>query len=152
MKGTSEAELNKQFEVIEIILNIIENFLDLRHWKIPKKLMDNIFESAFLPYLEEALRAGTLLEITKHPIKFRTVFKIVRTLAKHPQLVEALIPLPKNYQPKQIESVQALMKSLENNANIFLSCLKPTQEAKKNEKDKISEELAHDIVNTSKQV
>lgn len=51
MKGVTEAELNKEFELTGIILNIIENFLDLRHWKIPKKLFDNIFESAFLPYL-----------------------------------------------------------------------------------------------------
>lgn len=43
MKGVTEETLNKEFEVIEIILNMIENFLDLRHWKIPKKLLDNIF-------------------------------------------------------------------------------------------------------------
>ena len=52
MKGTTEDERNKEFEVIEIILNMIENFLDLRHWKIPKKLLDNIFESALMPFLE----------------------------------------------------------------------------------------------------
>lgn len=39
MKGVTEAELIKQFEVIELILNIIENFLDLKHWKVPKKVL-----------------------------------------------------------------------------------------------------------------
>jgi hypothetical protein len=42
-------------------LNIIENFLDLKHWNVPKKLLENIYQSALLPYLEDALRAGTLL-------------------------------------------------------------------------------------------
>jgi hypothetical protein len=33
--------------------------------------MENIYESALLPYLEDSLRAGTLLEISKLPAKFK---------------------------------------------------------------------------------
>lgn len=51
----------KEFEVTELILNIIENFLDLKHWNVPKKVTENMYESALLPYLEDSLRAGTLL-------------------------------------------------------------------------------------------
>lgn len=53
--------------MVEIILNIIENFLDIRTWKIPESLLGDIYESALLPFVEDGLRAGTLLEISKHP-------------------------------------------------------------------------------------
>lgn len=48
-------------------MNIIENFLDIKHWKIPDILINNINQSALLPFIEDGLRAGTLLEISKHP-------------------------------------------------------------------------------------
>ena len=91
---------------------MIENFLNIRHWKIPKKLMENIYESSLLPYLEDALRAGTLLEISKYPPKFRLVFKMLRTFANHSQLVPILMTIPQNYHPKQTQSIQSLIKSL----------------------------------------
>jgi hypothetical protein len=91
--------------------------------------MENIYESALLPYLEDSLRAGTLLEISKLPAKFKLVFKILRTLARNPHLVPTLMPINKKYHPKQIESLQSLIKSLENTATIFLSCLKPNKES-----------------------
>jgi hypothetical protein len=67
MKGEINESKKKEFEVVEIILNIIENFLDIRQWKIPDSLLENIYESALLPFIEDGLRAGTLLEISKHP-------------------------------------------------------------------------------------
>ena len=76
-------EKKKEFEVVGIILNIIENFLDIKHWKIPDQLIAIINESALLPFIEDGLRAGTLLEISKHPEKFRIIFKIIRTFSKH---------------------------------------------------------------------
>lgn len=44
------------------------------------------------------------------------------------------------------------MKSLESNASIFISCLKQSNDSKKSDKDKVSEELALDILETSKQI
>ncbi len=34
---------------------------------MPENLLETIFESALLPFIEDGLRAGTLLEISKHP-------------------------------------------------------------------------------------
>lgn len=73
---------------------------------------------------------------------------MLRTFSNHSQLVPILMTIPQNYYPKQIQSIQSLIKSLENTANIFLSCLK--QNKNTTEKEKISEELANDIINTSK--
>jgi hypothetical protein len=67
MKGEGLSAKKKEFEVVEIILNIIENFLDIRQWKMPDTVLHNIFQSALLPFIEDGLRAGTLLEISKHP-------------------------------------------------------------------------------------
>jgi hypothetical protein len=61
MKGEINESRKKEFEVVEIILNIIENFLDIKHWKVPDSLLENIYESALMPFIEDGLRAGTLL-------------------------------------------------------------------------------------------
>ena len=73
---------------------------------------------------------------------------MLRTFANHSQLVPILMTIPQNYHPKQTQSIQSLIKSLENTAVIFLSCLKQNKNQTQNEK--ISEELANDIINTSK--
>jgi hypothetical protein len=47
---------------VKTILGIIENFLDVQSsWKISDILLQNIYESALLPFIEDGLRAGTLL-------------------------------------------------------------------------------------------
>jgi hypothetical protein len=74
----------------------------LKGWDVPKQVMENLYESSLLPYLEDSLRAGTLLEISKNPSKFKLVFRILKTMASNQSLVEILMPLNKNYQPKQI--------------------------------------------------
>lgn len=105
-------------------MGIIENFLDVKStWKIPDILLENIYESALLPFVEDGLRAGTLLEISKHPEKFKAIFNIIRVLTRHEQLIPVLLPIDQKYQPRQIESIESLLKSLENIASIFLSCL-----------------------------
>jgi len=105
MKGNDDPSKKQKFEMVEIILNMIENFLDIHDWKIPKEVLDCVYESSLLPYLEDSLRAGTLLEISKFPEKFKLVFKLVRTLSKNKKLIPILMTIPKNYEPKQIESI-----------------------------------------------
>lgn len=62
MKGDNMQERKKQFETVKTILEIIENFLDVQStWRIPDLLLENIYESALLPFVEDGLRAGTLL-------------------------------------------------------------------------------------------
>lgn len=82
--------------------------------------------------------------MSKHPEKYRVILKLVRAFARQEQLVHALVPLSPHYQPAQNESIESLLKSLNNTSTIFLSCLSqnPTKE------DKISKELANDIINT----
>lgn len=53
--------IKKDFENIETILIMIESFLNVKHWSVPKLLVEQILESALLPYVEDCLRAGTLL-------------------------------------------------------------------------------------------
>lgn len=62
MKGEHMEERKKEFETVKTILGIIENFLDVQSsWRIPDALLQNIYESALLPFIEDGLRAGTLL-------------------------------------------------------------------------------------------
>lgn len=144
MKGDNVATLKKEFESVEPILKMIEGFLGTRNWKAPHSMFKQLLCSCLLPYIEECLRAGTLLEMSKHPEKYRSVLRLVRALAKQENLVPSLIPISKHYEPAQIESVESLLKSLNNTSKIFLSCLSQNL----SEQDKISQELANDLVST----
>jgi len=46
---------------------MVESFLNIKGWNVPNLLLQQILESALLPYTEDCLRAGTLLEVSKHP-------------------------------------------------------------------------------------
>ena len=138
------AARKKEFESIEPILMLIEGFLGGSNWKAPHQLLKQIQCSCLLPYIEQCLRAGTLLEMSKHPEKYRSVLKLIRAIAKQQNLVPTLIPLSKHYEPAQIESIESLLKSLNNTSKIFLSCLGQNL----SEQDKISQQLANDLIAT----
>ena len=74
--------------------------------------------------IENTLRAGTLLEISKDSKKVMAVLNILVKIIRHKELVPCLLKLSPKYQPSQSESVVDLLKSLANTAQIFLSCLK----------------------------
>lgn len=82
--------------------------------------------------------------MSKHPEKYKVILKLVRAFARQEQLVHALVALSPHYQPAQNESIESLLKSLNNISTIFLSCINqnPTKE------DKIEKELANDIKET----
>jgi hypothetical protein len=82
MKGDNLLNLKKDFENIETILTLVESFLNSKDWNIPQIFLNQLLESSLLPYIEDCLRAGTLLEISKHPEKFKAVLKLIRALAK----------------------------------------------------------------------
>lgn len=79
------------------------------------------------------------------------IFKIINTFSKHERLVPALLPISNNYQPRQTESIESLLKSLENIASIFLSCLN-TNKTTQTKEEQASEELANLIKQTYVQV
>jgi hypothetical protein len=61
MKEDNISNIKKNFENVEIILNMVESFLNVKNWPVPNLLVEQILESALLPYTEDCLRAGTLL-------------------------------------------------------------------------------------------
>ena len=86
--------------------------------------------------------------MSKHPEKYRVVLRLIRAITKQENLVPALTPVSKHYEPAQIESVESLLKSLNNTSKIFLSCLSQNL----SEQDKISQALANDLIATYNQV
>lgn len=61
MKGENLTNAKKDFENVETILSMVEGFLDSRGWIIPQNFLNQLLESSLLPYIEDCLRAGTLL-------------------------------------------------------------------------------------------
>ena len=137
-------------EQIQNIMNMFANFLNTKDWKVPKSLVEEIMCSCLLPLIESMLRAGTLLEISKDPPGFKGVLRVIEMLANHRVLVSCLMNLPKNYQPSQVESIFELLKALDNTSKIFISCLGQNTSLASSETNKVSEEIAKEVIKTFK--
>ena len=66
----------------------------------------------------------------------------MKAIAKNNVLVPCLMEIPKEYEPKQSESIHSLLKTLEGTSKIFLSCLTGSVS------EKTSEEIAKNIIET----
>jgi hypothetical protein len=104
-------------------LGILETFLDLNQWEVPRKLERSICESSLLPLIEAAFRSGSLLEMSKEQDLIYSYLRLVKVVARHPGLVPCLLQLDKHYRPTQTESILTLLSTLKDTAKIFLNCV-----------------------------
>lgn len=68
--------------------------------------------------------------------------KLIRVIAKIPNLVPILLDIPKTYVPQQIQSIHTLLKQLEGTNKIFVTM------TGNNIENKANLELAKDIIET----
>ena len=96
-------------------------FFESKNWVPPKSIVDTIYASSLLPIIESALRAGSLLEISKTAEIFQEYLKFIRTISTIPSLVPILFDVPTKYVPCQPTSIYNLLKQLEGTNKIFLN-------------------------------
>ena len=147
--NTSEyVELKKtRSEYLQSLISILETYLDFQVWQPPKKLQEIICTSALLPLLEATFRSGSLLDMSKDAELFFCQLRLVRVISRHHGLIPCLLDLDAHYQPRQTDSVYALIRKLNDTAHIFLTCLNtkndPTQPAQ--DTNRVAQQLAEDI-------
>jgi hypothetical protein len=61
-----------------------------------------------------------MLEMVKDEKIIVCYLDIVKIISQHKELIPALLPLPKEFYPNQIESIQNLLVKLKGVAEIFL--------------------------------
>ena len=73
--------------------------------------------------------------------------KLVSALAMHWSLAPVFMEVPKNYLPKQTESLQILLTNLKGNANIFLNCMTSAVLTTNKEAQQLSsQDMANEII------
>lgn len=82
-----------------------------------------ILESALLPTLESAFRSGSLLEMAKDFELNMAYLGFVQELIKHEVLIDLLLDIGDEYEPRQKESISNLLAKLGDLSTIFLGCL-----------------------------
>lgn len=122
VSGQEEAR-KEQSEQILGLLRILEKFLDYKDFELPEEILSQTYESALLPIIENSLRGGSLLEISKYADLIQGELSFIQILARSKKLIPTLMPIPKYYEPRQPESLHSLLKTLANTSKIFLSCL-----------------------------
>ena len=124
-------------------------------WEAPKEIKDIILESSLLPTLESAFRSGSLLEMAKDYDLNMAYLGFVEELSNHLSLLDLLMDIGDDYEPRQKEPIHQLLKKIGELSNIFLQCL-PKEEMEKKPEDPSNEEslkpkfLAEKIQQTNK--
>lgn len=134
------------------IVNILKNMIKSKDWVAPPEIKDMLLESALLPTLEAAFRSGSLLEMAKEFDLNMAYLGFVQEIAVHPSLIDLVVDIGDEYEPRQKEPVQTLLSKLNDLGAIFLSCL--TEESKKSmdEEQAKPRQLAERIQETNKLV
>lgn len=105
------------------IVNIIKHFIRTKDWEAPKEIKKLLLESALLPTLEAAFRSGSLLDMAKDFDLMMAYLEFVSELANHSNLIDLLLDIGDEYEPRQKETIRSLLNKISNLSNIFLTCL-----------------------------
>jgi hypothetical protein len=85
---------------ISNIVNIIKHFIRTKDWEAPPEIKILLLESALLPTVEAAFRSGSLLEMAKDFDLNMAYLELVSEVAKHPNLIEILLDIGEDYEPR----------------------------------------------------
>jgi hypothetical protein len=94
---SKEAKSAQAANVVSILMNVIKS----KDWEAPPEIKELLLESALLPTLEAALRSGSLLEMAKDFSLNMAYLGFVEQLASHPSLIDLLLDISDEYEPKQ---------------------------------------------------
>eukprot|EP00347_Sterkiella_histriomuscorum_P007708 403347869 len=132
------------------IMNILTSIIKSQDWQAPQEVKDMILESALLPALEAGFRSGSLLEMAKDYELNISYLEFVKELSNHQQLLDLLLDIGEDYEPRQKESIYQLLKNIGGLSTIFLSCLNTESADKSNESEdsKKPKILAERIITT----
>ena len=83
------------------VVCIYVSFLDCEKPISDPRISEIIKNSCLLPLLENALRSGSLLDISKEAELFKNYLMMIRNLANNPATIDCLLEINKNYKPQQ---------------------------------------------------
>lgn len=135
-------------EQLIAMVDILHNFINVKKWDPPQKVIEEFCGSALLPLLEAAFRSASLLEMGKELSLNQAYLKVTRALASQKTLLQCLMDLDQHWQPPQKDSIYSLLTNLKELAQIFLNCL--TTADKDNKETAANMKLATDILETYK--
>jgi|LauGreDrversion4_2_1035121.scaffolds.fasta_scaffold23915_9 hypothetical protein len=91
-----------------------------KDWEAPAEIKNMLLESALLPTLEAALRSGSLLEMVKEYELNMAYLGFVQEIAAHSSLIDLVLDIGEEYEPRQKEPIFKLLAKLMELADIFM--------------------------------
>lgn len=138
---------------IKSLLTIIMNILNVERWKAPEETFKTICASCLLPLIENAFRCTSLLDMAKEKDLYGLYLNICKSIAQIDGLLPTLLPLDSHYQPKQITSIEELLRQLGSSSSTFKQLTATeVKEGKVDENTKVAFELADEIIKTQESV
>ncbi|CAI2384890.1 unnamed protein product [Moneuplotes crassus] len=130
---------SKNSQITDII-GILKGVIQSEELSVKYNLRQMILESALLPVLENALRSGSVLEMAKEAELFNSYLDFITTVCENKELRFILMDIGKDYEPRQLEPIHALLDKLTGLADIFLKALSTEKEKSNKSKGKSGEE------------
>jgi len=130
------------------IVNILKYIIKGKDWEAPEVVKQLFLESSLLPILEAAFRNGSLLEMAKENDLYISYLEFVQKIAQQETLIDILMDIGDEYEPRQRDPIYKLLESLSSLASIFLSAL--TSDKQETEDTLKPRELATKIIETQK--
>jgi len=100
------------YQEILRVVSIFVSFLDCEKPLVDDRLSEIIKESCLLPLIENALRSGSLLDISKEVELFKSYLGIIKNMANNPSTIGCLLEIDKKYKPEQTDSIHQLLIKL----------------------------------------
>ena len=123
----SLSKINKsKADQIAYIIEILSNFFGTKDCTPPQTVVDSILRSVLLPLIENAFRAGSLLDIVKFDKLYISYLRIVRVFSKVKSLSATLIEIDPRLKPQQTEPIYKLLEQTKRINKIYATCLQTT--------------------------
>ena len=121
------SKINKSLaDQIAYLIDILSNFFWTKDWTPPQTVVDSILRSVLLPLIENAFRAGSLLDIVKFDKLYISYLRIVRVFSKVKSLSATLIEIDPRLKPQQTEPIYKLLEKMRWINKIYTTCLQTT--------------------------
>ncbi len=127
-----EAAKRLESEKIQDLISLLEKIFD-GDWSPPAEMQRTLCESVVFPMMENSLRGGSLLDISKDIDLFIGYLRLAKVLARVKGLSACLRPLDRHYQPAQTESIFELLKKLNDVSNVFMNCMEQSKKGSEEE-------------------
>lgn len=105
------------------LIDILSSFFRTKDWVPPQSVAQSILKSVLLPLIENALRAGSLVDIVKFDNLYISYLWLIRVFFQNKKLSEALMEINAKSKQNQIYQIYQLLEQIYDKSQTYTALL-----------------------------